>query len=162
MTQNTCMHIRLCKKEDMESTNNICNSCWEKFYPAYLPQGTVDEMLRKRRQNPHRFEPNTKRAFRLVAEDKGEIIGFSYCKENKITAIYVDPVWTDRGVGSALIHTALKRLKANGYKTIKVSTLIKNKDALRFYQRYGFNVVGKGEQETRVIKIPVVNLELTF
>ena len=156
------MRVRLCRKEDMESTNRICNAGWEKFYPEYLPQETVDEMVQRRRQDPHKFKPSTKKEFRLVAEDRGKITGFSYCKENKIIAIYIDPNWTGKGAGSMLMHKALERIKANGFKKAVVCTLRENKDALRFYKKHGFVVVGEGYYEHFGVKMPVTNMELVF
>lgn len=72
---------------------------------------------------------------------KGEVAGFVLCFKNNdetiIDLIWVDEELRERGVGTSLI---LNLAKNNGYGKITTNTQLTNYDALRMYQRIGFDI----------------------
>lgn len=86
----------------------------------------------------------------LVARVDGEIVGFaSFTLERGSLAldatrgllsnIYVDPAYRDRGIGSALLEVAEDELAARGAEVVILEVMAANDDALRFYERQGYD-----------------------
>jgi ribosomal protein S18 acetylase RimI-like enzyme len=71
----------------------------------------------------------------------------AHCAE--IEAIYVAPSFWKRGVGTALITTALERLHSEGYSLATLWVLKDNKPAQSFYVQRGFLADGSA----RVIEV---------
>ena len=151
----TSVLIRESVESDMVHTSRICNDCWLTYYPSFLGQETVDEMLEKRRNAPlHKATKTT-----LVAEENNVVLGFCFFDACDIVALYVAPESTGKGVGAALIREAIKRMKPT-CPVITTSTLTKNESALRFYKREGFKEVGPGTHTHHGITMDTIKLEL--
>lgn len=60
----------------------------------------------------------------------------------EIQRIYIDSVYQGRGLGAQLLQFAKERAKALGLKYIWLGVWEKNPDAIRFYQRHGFEIIG--------------------
>lgn len=75
--------------------------------------------------------------------------------------ITLDAVRAGRGVGTALIEGLLSKLRVEGANVLRVTTTNDNLDAVRFYQRRGFQIIAVrpgAVDESRRIKpsIPAV------
>ncbi|RQG90319.1 GNAT family N-acetyltransferase [Natrarchaeobius halalkaliphilus] len=55
-----------------------------------------------------------------------------------LSNLYVEPEYRDRGVGSALLHTAEETLAANGVEVLTLEVMATNEDARRFYRQRGY------------------------
>lgn len=81
----------------------------------------------------------TEENYAAVYKDK--FVGFIFCakkrEEARIDLIWVDEKMRERGIGTSLI---LNLAKNNRYKRITVDTQLTNYDALRMYQRLGFEI----------------------
>jgi mycothiol synthase len=79
-----------------------------------------------------------------VAERGGEVIGFVSCAlsgdEGRIPLIACGEGQRGRGLGRALVASALRWFAANGARVAHVKTQAVNYPALALYHRSGFNV----------------------
>jgi GNAT superfamily N-acetyltransferase len=73
-----------------------------------------------------------------VAEVDETVTGVLVLNGNWIEQLYVDPDWTNQGLGTALVE----RAKAERPAALDLWTFKSNRGAQRFYQRHGFRAVG--------------------
>lgn len=95
----------------------------------------------------------------IVAKQKKTLLGFIGIEKNCIEMLFVSPLIFRQGIGKALIKEALKRF-LNSYQTIKVDCNEQNPQALGFYQRLGFEIVGKSPTDSVGRDFPIVHLEV--
>jgi len=93
---------------------------------------------------------NDRNAVILVAETKGETIGYAYGEvegydymslrgpAGVLNDLIVDPAYRGRGIGRWLLDEIISRLKSRGVPRIVLSTAAKNKSAQRLFERSGF------------------------
>jgi [ribosomal protein S18]-alanine N-acetyltransferase len=78
----------------------------------------------------------------LIAELNGQICGFVVARitgdEAEILNAAVDPAHRRKGVGSALLTTAISAAQAQNAKTIYLEVRESNSAAVSFYQRHAF------------------------
>ena len=79
----------------------------------------------------------------IYAELDGEIAGLiTYCiQDGEMEILSLDSVFENRGIGTALIREAEKTAAESGVSRISVYTTNDDTDALRFYQKRGFDMV---------------------
>ena len=73
-----------------------------------------------------------------VAEVDDAVSGVLVLNGNWIEQLYVDPDWTNQGLGTAL----MERAKVERPEAIDLWTFKSNRGAQRFYERHGFRAVG--------------------
>lgn len=61
----------------------------------------------------------------------------------ELVRIYVDPDRTARGLGSRLMQASLQAAQERGCATIWLGVWERNQRAIAFYERWGFDVIGK-------------------
>ena len=92
-------------------------------------------------------------AFRLAEED-GVLAGYAKIGPNDLPGdapdgtlelhhLYVLPGWHGAGVGAALMDWVLDEARRRGAGHLQLSVFVDNHRARRFYERYGFEEVGK-------------------
>jgi GNAT superfamily N-acetyltransferase len=84
----------------------------------------------------------------LLAEEGGELLGFTACGENRdpdgsrtvgeVRTFFVAPGSWRRGVGRALMAAALDDLRERGYTEATVWSFAGNARANAFYEAHGF------------------------
>lgn len=75
----------------------------------------------------------------FVAKAGEEVIGFCLCWTSSfIKDLVVDVRWRNRGVGSALLSTAITALRARGAEEVALKVDIYNGTAQRLYRQFGF------------------------
>lgn len=74
------------------------------------------------------------REFWVAEGPGGAVVGFLFLEGPWISLLYLDPQWTGRGIGSALVALA-KRSRPEG---LQLWTFQSNERAHRFYERHGF------------------------
>ena len=87
----------------------------------------------------------------FLALHTGEVIGYvsltagspPYSAHNVVLSINVHPLWRGRGLGTALLHTALSWCRAQPeIERVELEALMRNRDAIRLYERSGFQLEG--------------------
>jgi GNAT superfamily N-acetyltransferase len=93
----------------------------------------------------------------LLAEEAGELLGFTACGESRdpdggetvgeVRTLFVAAGGWGRGVGSALMAAALDDLRDRGYSEATVWSFADNDRANRFYEARGFSPDGGERRE---------------
>jgi ribosomal protein S18 acetylase RimI-like enzyme len=91
----------------------------------------------------------------LVAESDGRPVGFADCGARRdedvspsplavgeVMAVYVRPDAWGRGIGLALMREALAGLRGGGFAEVVLWVIERNRQAIGFYQRLGFQPDG--------------------
>jgi ribosomal protein S18 acetylase RimI-like enzyme len=78
-------------------------------------------------------------------DSRGVPCGFVICSRTSafagmIPQIAIPPSHQGRGLGNALMHRALTRLKTMGMRTVSLTVTKKNRRAFEWYQRIGFRI----------------------
>jgi GNAT superfamily N-acetyltransferase len=79
----------------------------------------------------------------LIAGEQDGLATYQIGRTNDIVfaeLITLDAITAKQGVGTALIKSLVRRLRAEGVSLLRVTTTNDNLDALRFYQRRGFRI----------------------
>jgi putative acetyltransferase len=84
-----------------------------------------------------------------------KVVGFIGIVEGKIEMLFVHPDYRGRGIGRALINYAIKE---RGATTVDVNE--QNDQALGFYLRMGFEVVGRSELDGTGKPYPLLHMRL--
>lgn len=120
--------------------------------PHYAPE-VIEGWLRGR--VPEGYLPGIRSGSMFVAEDNVVVVGFGQSKPGEVLAVFVEPGFAGRGIGSLLLARALSDADAdNGI--VRVESTI---NAVGFYESHGFRVVGRGSQRRNDVDVPVVIME---
>lgn len=92
----------------------------------------------------------------VVAELGGRVVGFSGTTDGRLEMLFVDPTTHGRGVGTALLYRAVQ---AQG--TIDVDVNEQNPDAVAFYERRGFEQIGRSPLDSDGRPFPLLHLRRT-
>lgn len=82
----------------------------------------------------------------LVAEINFRVVGYIIARKvngkGHIIAIAVDPEYRNQGIGTALMHEIIERLRMRGVRKIWLEVRKSNKRAIKFYKQLGFKIDG--------------------
>lgn len=82
----------------------------------------------------------------LVAEDKGEIIGFCgafmVVDQGDIINVGVRPDWQRQGIGTRLLRALIRKTGDQGVSSLYLEVRVSNREAIRLYESLGFKQVG--------------------
>lgn len=99
---------------------------------------------------------NERFLFALVDDQIVGMIGYNFSDQTKtkhiaeIIGVYVDPKFRGMKIGYQLIKEIIRLIKSNKFKKVKLGVNTQQKSALRLYQKFGFEIVGKFEKELKV------------
>ena len=84
----------------------------------------------------------------IIAEEEGQIIGFIFGimvakTEARILMLAVDPRQRGRGYGGVLYREMQRQCAIKGMKMIVLEVRASNQPAIRFYEKMGFQLVGR-------------------
>lgn len=90
-------------------------------------------------------------AYLLVAEhpagEPPEILGYigfwTIVDEMHISTIATAPGWRRQGIGEALLRAALRKARQMGAALATLEVRVSNHAAIKLYEKYGFEVVGR-------------------
>ncbi len=102
-------------------------------------------------------EPYTRAIFRdlykecgelfLIAKVRRRIAGYIATRvcsgRAEIISIAVDPEYRRAGIGTTLLSIALERLDESGAHCVELMVRVDNREAIRFYRRFGFRHAGR-------------------
>jgi len=73
----------------------------------------------------------------------GAIVVWLVVDEAHIATLAVHPNYRHRGIGTQLLHTALRECACEGMRSATLEVRAGNLEAQALYQRFGFEVVGR-------------------
>ncbi len=83
----------------------------------------------------------------LVAENESDVLGYmgfsTVCGEGYVTNVAVFPKYRNMGVGTALVSEAVSYCKENGLDFLSLEVRKSNENAIRLYEKSGFQIVGE-------------------
>lgn len=85
-----------------------------------------------------------------------QIIGFSGIAEGKIEMLFIHPDWFGKGAGKSLVHYAVHSQNA-----VEVDVNEQNEQAVTFYQKMGFRVVGRSETDSLGKPYPLLHMSFS-
>lgn len=102
------------------------------------PGGELDEHLR---------HPHLRGLW--VAEREGRIVGLCGLlmegDESELEPVVVDPAYRGAGVGAGLVQRAIEESRRLGARYVNVRPVARNLEAIRFFRREGFRLLGRIE-----------------
>lgn len=93
---------------------------------------------------------------KCAKDESDKILGFCGVHEGNIEMLFISPEARGSGVGSQLTDYAVNHQGAT-----KVDVNEQNKQALGFYERVGFSVVGRSPLDGQGKPYPLLHMELT-
>lgn len=141
--------VREGRPDDAAAIARVHVRAWQAGYAGLLPDDVLAALdLDERRAAWEQRLRDTDETTVLVAERRGEIIGFVACgpsrdedtasdSEGEVYALYVDPDGWRHGVGRALLAAAVERLAAR-WPVVRLWVLADNARGRRFYEAVGF------------------------
>ncbi len=145
--------VRRANGGDAPAIADIHVRSWRAAYRGILPDSLLDDLSVPERERSWSalVGNHENRWLTLVADSRRDLAGFCSVaipsrdeaageKTAEIGALYVDPDQWRRGVGGAMLSSALKELSENGWRDVILWVLPENQSALAFYDRFGFVV----------------------
>ena len=109
-------------------------------------------------RTPEGYLPAIERDEMFVMESDRRMVGFGHTTRGEVQALFVDPGWAGRGVGSALLRHAIG-LAARGHEgPIQLTSTL---NAVGFYRARGFVEVGPTELNKHGVALPFMLMEQT-
>lgn len=85
----------------------------------------------------------------------GQIVGFIGTSSDNIEMLFIDPEFRGKGVGRVLTNFAITELKIEN-----VDVNEQNLQALGFYKKRGFQVIGRSELDGQGKPYPILHLKI--
>lgn len=161
------MEIRpMLPDDDRLALSSIYEESWRWAYRGIVPQTFLDALPVGRWQEFF----DDRGVHTLVAVDGGVYAGTAsfgasrfpdYGGEGEVISLYLRPEYTGRGLGRALIESAIASLANMGFDAVFLWVLEENAGARAFYERVGFRrsgevlndeIGGKPLRELRYVK----------
>lgn len=83
------------------------------------------------------------------------IIGFIGTSSDNIEMLFIDPDFRGKGIGSILTNFAITTLKIE-----KVDVNEQNPQAVGFYKKLGFKIIGRSELDGQAKPYPILHLKI--
>ncbi len=138
--------IRAYAPSDLESCRDLWRSLTQRHRDLYDDPsiGDGDPGLEL---DEHLARPQL--AHLWVAEVEGELVGLCGLlvkgEESELEPIVVRPDWRSRGVGARLARRAIDESRRLGMRFVNVRPVARNAEAIRFFHREGFRLLGRLE-----------------
>lgn len=140
--------IRLNRLEDQEQMANIKVNSWQKTYKniideQYLNSLNIEEQTTKYIAS---FDDYKNCVLVAINKENNQVIGYScfdsnekeeYNADCEIVSLYIDPNFTNKGIGTSLFRETIKYLKGYNKRNMLIWCLKENKNALEFYKKLG-------------------------
>jgi GNAT superfamily N-acetyltransferase len=149
--------VRDAKLEDAIEVASVHIRAWQAAYRGLFPDEYLDSLRAEERASRYSLgstEPDAPEM--LLAIDDGAIHGFVSIGPSRDTdvptagelrALYIDPLYWEKGVGRLLMTHAYTRLRARGFEEAILWLLIGNRRAERFYRTDEWEPDGSRRQE---------------
>ena len=144
------IELRLANPDDWQTIADIAKTTWPVAYGRYLPSHQIEYMLKLIYSNAslenqmkvleHRFIIGLKNAVPVAfASFEKDFMGLG---ELMIHKLYVLPEMHGHGVGGMIMNQLENYARLKAHKKLRLQVYVKNIDAIGFYRRLGFTIVG--------------------
>jgi ribosomal protein S18 acetylase RimI-like enzyme len=153
------MPIRRAELADATGIAQVHVAAWRSAYRGLLPDDLLERLSIA--DSARRWQGRIAQPWGhiFVAEREG-IVGFAACGETRdedvdrekvgeLYVIYVHPAEWRQGLGRALLQEALRCLQEEGFERVLLWVLQGNEQAIRFYERAGFEADGASRIKRR-------------
>lgn len=117
---------------------DFTDKCFTELGKKFEPQGR------------HYFYNNIPEAFEVFycLVDRGDVIGTVALKKIdertvELKALYLHKEYRGQGLGSLLMSVSVNEAKTRGFKRIMLDSMLKYEDALRLYEKFGFEKIDR-------------------
>jgi putative acetyltransferase len=90
-----------------------------------------------------------------VREPAGQVAGFIGVQDGKVEMLFVHPAWRGQGIGRRLLSYAVTTLGAD-----RLDVNEQNPQAIGFYLRMGFEMVGRSEVDSLGKPYPLLHMRV--
>ncbi len=141
--------IRPLAESDFDTVISIVNRDWKDVYTGYVNQELLSDAGCQERGQQLLKDFINHRLSEYVWEESGQILGLlsmgTTADSDKANAfeiwrIYIAVESQGKGIGGQLLAFAEQNAKASGYTEILIWAFSKNTRAIRFYQKYGYQI----------------------
>ena len=152
-TMNSSAIVRAAMDADAQAICSLHLSAVRALCARHYAPEIIEGWLRGR--VPEGYLPGIRAGSMFVAEADAKVVGFGQSKPGEVLAVFVEPAFAGRGLGSVLLARALSDAGADK-GAVRVESTI---NAVGFYERHGFHVVAQGTQRRNDVDVPVVVME---
>jgi L-amino acid N-acyltransferase YncA len=116
-------------------------------FPKRTKSSIIKEMgkAQKSRRTQFKKDFKSKNNYWVVAEKNKDIVGFANAeinnKEGKLTMLYIQKPFRNKGIGKKLTKARIKWIKSKKAKTISAGILLKNNASISNLKSFGFKPV---------------------
>lgn len=146
------MEIRPATTDDVAAIQQVARDSWEREYADIVTRETATESVEEwYGEDAIREDVTDPLKVVLVAEDGGEVVGFSHALLSTsewvgtIMRLYVHPDHRRAGIGTELLDHTVETLLAEGADRVQAFVLVANEQGNDFYRSAGFERVDAGE-----------------
>jgi putative acetyltransferase len=87
--------------------------------------------------------------------NESTVMGFIGVADEKVEMLFLDPKYFGHGIGKKLLNFAVDKLNAN-----KVDVNEQNTEAVKFYQKFGFETVERTDKDDQGRNYPLLRMKL--
>ena len=88
-----------------------------------------------------------------VRDGAGQVVGFIGVEGAEVGALFIHPDWRGQGIGRRLLAYAVETLGAS-----ELDVNEQNEQAVGFYRRMGFEVIGRSEEDGMGLPFPLLHM----
>jgi ribosomal protein S18 acetylase RimI-like enzyme len=147
------IEIRMAERSDIDALSELAIRTYTAAFGHTFSAPDLASHL-ERNLAPSNFSRIVEEDVILLAEAKNRLIGYvqfgaakngseaAASGDQELRRIYVHPDFQNQGIGTRLMEAALAHPRLRGAENIYLDVWEYNQGAQRFYQRYGFEVIG--------------------
>ena len=151
------MNIRPALLTDAAAVAAIHIHTWQSAYKGIIADDYLQNLSTLQRESSWNRRLSQKGVTTLVAEEDRRVAGFIAGGPNRdnnddttiaeVYAIYVEPTYSNRGIGSSLLREMLHCLQQRGFTEAFLWVLLENASARAFYEKQQMSIdYGKERQ----------------
>lgn len=134
------MDVKLVSYEEQykQQVFDFTDRCFTELGKRFEPEGR------------HHFYNDILKAFEVFycLVDQGTVVGTVALKKIdetsvELKALYLHNDYRGKGLGSLLMSVSVNEAKTRGYKCILLDSMLKYEDALRLYEKFGFEKIDR-------------------
>jgi ribosomal protein S18 acetylase RimI-like enzyme len=148
------IQIREAVVDDAAGIARVHVITWQHAYRGQIPAPVLDGLSIAGRTQMWAGQLGNlpARTHTLVALDGDQVVGFCSVGASRepdagdqsgfLYAIYIDPAYMGKGIGSTLITEGVSKLQSDGFTHATLWVLATNAPTIRFYERHGWSADG--------------------